>query len=78
MKLSKASIPYTLLVSSREIEPGDTLAADCFTRGGQKVASEGDEVDETEIWGSGERNSLVVVLRAIFTWRLEEAETERD
>lgn len=46
MKLSKASIPYTLLVSSREIEAGDTLAADCFTRGGQKVASEGDEVDE--------------------------------
>jgi hypothetical protein len=29
-----------------------------------------DGVEETAIWGSGERNSLVVVLRAIFTWRL--------
>jgi len=28
-------------------------------------------VDETAIWGTGRRNSLVVVLRAIFTWRLE-------
>ena len=28
-------------------------------------------VEETAIWGRGERNSLVVVLRAIFTWRLE-------
>ncbi|MFB6108948.1 MAG: TrmB family transcriptional regulator [Haloplanus sp.] len=27
-------------------------------------------VEETAVWGSGERNSLVVVLRAIFTWRL--------
>lgn len=27
-------------------------------------------VKETAIWGSGERNSLVVVLKAIFTWRL--------
>lgn len=29
-----------------------------------------DDVYETGIWGTGERNSLVVVLRAIFTWRL--------
>lgn len=29
-----------------------------------------DDFDETAIWGTGERNSLVVVLRAIFTWRL--------
>ncbi|MFC4540616.1 TrmB family transcriptional regulator [Halosolutus amylolyticus] len=28
-------------------------------------------IDETAIWGAGERNSLVVVLRAIFTWRLD-------
>ncbi|WP_338727009.1 helix-turn-helix domain-containing protein [Haladaptatus sp. DJG-WS-42] len=28
------------------------------------------EPDETAIWGTGARNSLVVVLRAIFTWRL--------
>lgn len=33
-------------------------------------------IEETAIWGSGERNSLVVVLRAIFTWRLEEADTD--
>ena len=26
--------------------------------------------EETAIWGTGEQNSLVVVLRAIFTWRL--------
>ena len=26
--------------------------------------------DETAIWGSGETNSLVVVLRAMFTWQL--------
>ncbi|WP_227133097.1 TrmB family transcriptional regulator [Halorubellus salinus] len=29
---------------------------------------------ETAIWGSGETNSLVVVLKAIFTWRLEHAD----
>ncbi len=28
------------------------------------------EIKETAIWGAGDRNSLVVVLRAIFTWRL--------
>lgn len=31
-----------------------------------------DGIEETAIWGAGDRNSLVVVLRAIFTWRLEE------
>jgi HD-GYP domain-containing protein (c-di-GMP phosphodiesterase class II) len=46
MKITKASIPYTILVSTREIETGDLLAADCFTRRGQKVASEGEEVDD--------------------------------
>lgn len=30
-----------------------------------------DDPYETGIWGTGERNSLVVVLRAIFTWRLD-------
>lgn len=29
-----------------------------------------DSIHETAIWGTGEYNSLVVVLRAIFTWRL--------
>ena len=33
-------------------------------------------IAETAIWGSGERNSLVVVLRAIFTWRLDSAASE--
>ncbi|WP_135301887.1 TrmB family transcriptional regulator [Haloarcula amylovorans] len=28
--------------------------------------------DETAIWGTGESNSLVVVLRAMFTWQLDE------
>lgn len=37
------------------------------------VLVDGDEtgpIEETAIWGTGEQNSLVVVLRAIFTWRL--------
>jgi len=28
-------------------------------------------LDETAIWGSGEANGLVVVLRALFTWQLD-------
>jgi sugar-specific transcriptional regulator TrmB len=28
------------------------------------------DLDETAIWGTGRRNSLVLVLRTIFTWRL--------
>jgi sugar-specific transcriptional regulator TrmB len=34
-------------------------------------ASPADPRSETAIWGEGETNSLVVVLKAIFTWRLE-------
>jgi hypothetical protein len=34
----------------------------------------GDSPTETAIWGAGERNSLVVVLRSIFTWRLDHDE----
>ncbi|WP_336037994.1 TrmB family transcriptional regulator [Halobacterium yunchengense] len=37
-------------------------------------ASPTDPRSETAIWGSGEKNSLVVVLKAIFTWRLENAD----
>jgi len=33
-----------------------------------------DQRSETAIWGTGETNSLVVVLRAIFTWRLGDGE----
>ena len=35
-------------------------------------------VEETAIWGRGEQNSLVVVLRAIFTWRLGDQDPQRD
>lgn len=35
-----------------------------------------DPRSETAIWGVGETNSLVVVLRAIFTWRLEHGDVE--
>jgi len=34
-------------------------------------ASPSDPRSETAIWGEGETNSLVVVLKAIFTWRLD-------
>lgn len=39
--------------------------------------ADGDQIDprsETAIWGAGETNGLVVVLKAIFTWRLEPAD----
>lgn len=32
-----------------------------------------DARDETAIWGAGETNSLVVVLKALFTWQLDDA-----
>lgn len=35
-------------------------------------------IHETAIWGTGNRNSLVVVLRAIFTWRLETLSSDSD
>jgi hypothetical protein len=41
-------------------------------------ASPTDPRSETAIWGAGEANSLVVVLKAIFAWRLEEARTDGD
>ncbi|MWV64303.1 TrmB family transcriptional regulator [Halorubrum sp. JWXQ-INN 858] len=37
-------------------------------------ASPTDPRSETAIWGEGATNSLVVVLKAIFTWRLDAAE----
>lgn len=37
-------------------------------------ASPTDPRSETAIWGAGESNSLVIVLRAIFTWRLDSNE----
>lgn len=37
-----------------------------------------DPRSETAIWGAGETNSLVIVLRAIFTWRLQNATDAED
>ena len=37
-----------------------------------------DPRSETAIWGAGETNSLVVVLRAIFTWRLQNVTDAED
>jgi sugar-specific transcriptional regulator TrmB len=34
-------------------------------------AGDTDGIEETAVWGAGGRNSLVVILRAIFTWRLD-------
>ena len=42
------------------------------------VLTDGGSPEETAIWGSGERNSLVVVLKAIFTWQLNHAEQYAD
>ncbi|WP_254536024.1 TrmB family transcriptional regulator [Halomarina litorea] len=44
---------------------GETTLASVLVEGGRNGVRR-----ETAIWGSGESNSLVVVLRAIFTWRL--------
>lgn len=41
-------------------------------------AARTDPRTETAIWGAGETNSLVVVLRAIFTWRLQNIEDGSD
>jgi len=38
-------------------------------------ASASDPRSETAIWGEGDTNSLVVVLKAIFTWRLDNLES---
>lgn len=37
-----------------------------------------DPRSETAIWGEGQTNSLVVVLKAIFTWRLENTDMTED
>ena len=64
----------------------DTAAGRLMMVDGQKTlvsalvngaeASPSDPRSETAIWGQGNTNSLVVVLRAIFTWRLDAAESE--
>ncbi len=65
----------------------DTAAGRLMMVDGQKTlisalvngddASPSDPRVETAIWGEGTRNSLVVVLKAIFTWRLDADETGR-
>ncbi len=41
-----------------------------------RSAPGGETLEETAVWGTGKRNSLVVVLRAIFTWRLDSCDLE--
>ncbi|KAB1198799.1 MULTISPECIES: TrmB family transcriptional regulator [Haloferax] len=41
-----------------------------------KASPPSDPRSETAIWGAGETNSLVVVLRTLFTWRLEHDEVD--
>jgi len=36
----------------------------------------GRERSETAIWGEGETNSLVVVLKTVFSWRLDGVDAE--
>jgi sugar-specific transcriptional regulator TrmB len=42
------------------------------------VLSEEATPEETAIWGSGKHNSLVVVLKAVFTWRINHADRFED
>lgn len=56
-----------------ETPAGRLLVTDRQTALVSALVDRNDAADnrETAIWGQGARNSLVVVLRAIFTWRLE-------
>lgn len=64
----------------------DTPAGRLMMVDGQKIlisalingsgASLSDPRSESAIWGAGETNSLVVILKAIFTWRLEKTVEE--
>ena len=42
------------------------------------VLTNDDVPEETAIWGSGSHNSLVVVLKAVFTWRINHAHRFED
>lgn len=57
-----------LLVTDAETALVSAMIDDSKTRG----------FEETAIWGQGDRNSLVVVMRAIFTWRLDDEEFGTD
>ena len=65
----------------------DTAAGRLMMVDGQKTlvsalvngsdASPSDPRSETAIWGEGDTNSLVVVLKAIFAWRLDTVESTK-
>ncbi len=58
---------------------GSLLVTDKRTALVSVLADQGtDSTHEMGIWGTGERNSLVVVLRAIFTWRLDTLASDSD
>ena len=50
------------------VDDETTLVSVLVPEDGEPV---GKQTDETAIWGAGENNSLVVVLRALFTWELD-------
>ena len=59
--------PRVLMVDDEQ-----TLVSVLTNGPGQPAGDAGDDDRfETAIWGAGETNSLVVVLKAIFTWRLD-------
>lgn len=49
------------------VDQQKTLVSVLVTGNGERPP---EVLDETAIWGTGETNSLVVVLRALFTWQL--------
>lgn len=67
-----AAIPFETLWEWEDTPAGSLLIVDeTMALVSVRVrGDEGEEVEETAIWGAGENNSLVAVLRAIFTWRL--------
>ncbi|MFB6356431.1 MAG: HD-GYP domain-containing protein [bacterium] len=44
MQISKALVPYSVLLPVRQVHTGDVLVSDCFGRNGQKVARTGDKI----------------------------------
>ena len=51
------------------VDQEKTLASVLLGRDGESTAQ---PHDETAIWDTGETNNLVVVLKALFTWQLED------
>lgn len=54
------------------VDETKTLASALVTGNGAPPSSH----EETAIWGTGETNSLVVVLKSLFTWQLNGSRTE--